>query len=132
MRSTRVLLGMNKPTEAQVLRACLDLLALYPQVKAWRQNTGAVVSEYKGKRRFMRFGLPGQADITGILQEPEPRGRGAGIRLEIECKRPGGKQSEAQQEFQTMIQSMGGIYLLVDSADALAAALSEIGIRRGK
>jgi len=32
----------------------------------WRQNTGAFRAEHNGKKRLIRFGIPGAADITGL------------------------------------------------------------------
>lgn len=72
----------------------------------WRNNTGA--AEVKG--RFVRFGLPGQADCSGILA---PLGR----RVEIEFKSPGKKPSEDQKAFRKMIEKHGGLYFLVDSLE---------------
>jgi len=69
----------------------------------WRNNTGAVVDD----GRLIRFGIPGQADTSGLIKP-------FGTRLEIEFKRKGKKQSEAQKNFQKMIESFGGIYLLCD------------------
>jgi|TARA_Y100000310_G_C20693769_1_gene824076 photosystem II stability/assembly factor-like uncharacterized protein len=70
----------------------------------WRANTGASVYESKGKKRFVRFGVAGQADITGLLKN--------GRRVEIEVKKKGGKQTEKQQAFQETIESNDGLYVL--------------------
>ena len=51
--------------------------------------------------RIVRFGLPGQADLTGILT--------GGLRLEIEVKGPEGRQTEEQRAFQRMIERFGGV-----------------------
>ncbi len=75
----------------------------FPMVRAWRQNTGAV----KIKGQFVKFGVPGQADISGILD--------TGHRLEIEVKSPGGQQSVEQIRFQQMIESHNGCYVLARS-----------------
>lgn len=53
----------------------------------------------------MRFGLPGQADLSGILPD--------GKRLEIEVKSVSGIQHESQKMFQAMIERFGGVYILV-------------------
>jgi len=70
-------------------------------VTIWRNNTGA----FHDGERLIKFGIPGQADISGIIKP-------LGCRLEIEVKRPGGRQSEAQKNFQRMITDHGGLYLL--------------------
>lgn len=64
----------------------------------------------------MRFGTPGQADISGILA---PSGR----RIEIECKSATGRQSEQQRRFQAMIEKHGGLYVLARSTADVAAVL---------
>jgi len=77
----------------------------FPAIRAWRSNTGAFKDAFG---QFIRFGLPGSADISGII------GPG-GTRLEIECKNANGKQSECQKAFEKMIASAGGVYILARS-----------------
>lgn len=72
------------------------------QLTAWRNNAGALPVE----DRYIRFGIPGQADISGLTK--------LGNRLEIEIKRLGKKQSKPQIKFEKMITSHNGIYLLCD------------------
>lgn len=79
-----------------------------PYVRVWKQNTG-VGATANGKR--LHFGLPGAADITGILRHVS----GVGLRLEIECKTGSGKLSEKQLNFKNMIDKMGGLYLVCRS-----------------
>ena len=62
----------------------------------WRVNTGAV--------GHMRFGVNGQADITGCV-----RGR----RVEFELKSPKGRQSTEQRAFQRHVERAGALYVLV-------------------
>ena len=69
-------------------------------IRAWRNNTGSL----KIDNRFVRFGLKGQADISGIME--------GGRRLEIEVKTSKGVQSQAQKDYDQMITKFGGIYLL--------------------
>ena len=69
-------------------------------IRAWRNNTGSL----KIDNRFVRFGLKGQADISGIME--------GGPRLEIEVKTSKGVQSQAQKDYDQMITKFGGIYLL--------------------
>lgn len=86
----------------------------FPMIRAWRQNTGATVNP---NGQFVKFGIPGQADISGIMQD--------GRRLEIEVKRPGGKISDDQFSFKKMIQSHEGLYFLVYSWEETRDALSK-------
>ena len=129
-RPSKVLKGRPFASEKDVLKGCLELLDLYPAIRAWRMNTGAVVTEYKGKQRFIRFGIPGMADITGILSLGLEHAHG--LRLEIECKSVTGRQSETQKAFQTMIEIRGGIYLLVRSPGELQDELEKIGLKPGR
>jgi len=99
--------------ETAIVRAILDFLALFPrEVKAWRQNTGAL----RVDRRFIRFSTPGAADITGILR--------GGRRLEVEVKRRGRKQTLEQQEFQREIERLGGLYVLAHDIEDVRRALA--------
>lgn len=66
-------------------------------------------------RRVVAFGIPGQADLTGILP--------CGLRLEIEVKGPNGRQSPEQRSFQRMIERFGGVYVLAHSVDDVWQAL---------
>lgn len=75
-------------------------------MRIWRQNTGAALT----KNGMVRFGVPGQADITGLLI---PSGR----RIEIEVKDAKGRQRESQKNFQAMIEKSGGIYILARSVE---------------
>lgn len=83
-------------------------------LRLWRSNTG--VARF-GERRVV-FGVPGQADLTGILM--------GGRRLEIEVKSPTGKQSPEQAVYGQMIEQFGGIYILARSvADVRTRLLME-------
>src|SRR3990172_2554155 len=78
----------------------------------WRNNSGvAMLPGRGGKRRPVRFGVPGQADISGILQ--------GGRRLEIECKMPNRKLTDEQKSFGKAITMMGGLYIVTYGIDDL-------------
>ena len=79
----------------------------------WRANTGVARID----KRVVRFGIPGQADLTGIL----PDGR----RLEVEVKSPTGRQTRDQKNFQRMIEKFNGIYVLARSVEDVWNALRE-------
>jgi hypothetical protein len=76
----------------------------------WRNNSGAMISEYKGKKRFMRFGSVGSPDIF-VIYKNDCYG--------IEIKSATGKQSPEQIEWQKGFDDNGGIYLLIRSLDEL-------------
>jgi hypothetical protein len=86
-------------------------------MRLWRMNTGVASADEGGSlklgqrpgRRVVRFGVPGQADLTGILP--------GGIRLEIETKTDNGRQSIDQQNYQRMIERFGGVYVLARSVE---------------
>lgn len=84
-------------------------------MRVWRSNTGAAT--YRGQR--VSFGVPGAADITGIL----PDGR----RIEIEVKSAVGRQSDAQCAYQVMITKFNGIYILARSVADVTEALRAHG-----
>lgn len=111
---SRARVKLPVPTEAQVLRACLDVLAAHG-VFCWRNNTGAVTGDYNGKRRFIRFGIPGASDILGAL----PDGR----IIAVEIKRPGNRPTTAQIAFLQTVQARRGVALWTDDAGKLDTIL---------
>ena len=99
-------------SEHDMMRLILARLNLIPGVLAWRQNTGAARTPSGG---FVRFGVPGQADITGLL----PGGR----RLEIEVKAPGGRTTREQDTFGARILEHGGVYIVARTLDEALACV---------
>ena len=97
--------------EKDLVKTILAYLATRPDVLAWRQNTGAV----RIGNRFVRFGQPGCADITGVLK--------GGRRLEIECKSERGTLSPEQEAFGKRINHYGGLWLVARSLDDVRRAL---------
>jgi hypothetical protein len=65
--------------------------------------------------RKVRFGVPGQADIHGILP--------GGLFLAIEVKSPTGQQSAEQRAYQAMVEKFGGVYVLARSVGDVWAAI---------
>jgi hypothetical protein len=51
-------------------------------------------------------------------------GMPVGVRLEVEVKKPGGRMSDEQKTFRSRVESMGGCYLLVTSADEAVRELA--------
>lgn len=84
---------------------------------AWRNNRGT--QQIGG--RWVRFGIDGQADISGVLR--------GGRRLEIEVKRPGQRQSPAQVAFQQAIEALGGLYVVATSVEDVVRGLARKGER---
>jgi len=106
-------------TEKQVQNAILRAFGTLPTLRLWRANVGAA----RIGRRVVRFGIAGQADLTGIL----PDGR----RLEIEVKSAIGRQTAAQKAFQEMIERFHGVYILARSVEDVRRQLTAVGVRLG-
>ncbi len=108
---------MKKPSETQLVKACLQWLHVYGYF-AYRSNSGAFALGDGKSSRFVRFGVKGLADITGILHD--------GRALYVECKMLGKKLTLDQRSFRLQVESTGGVYLLVYSVDELAAMLGQM------
>jgi hypothetical protein len=102
----------EKAIQNDILRAFGTL----PAIRLWRANVGVA----RVGTRVIRFGIPGQADLTGIL----PDGR----RLEIEVKSATGRQTPEQLAFQNMIERFNGIYILARSTNDVRQRLAALGI----
>src|SRR5579864_3470333 len=128
---------LHRP-ERDVLASVLSLLKARG-IFALRMNVGGVRASYRGKERYVRFGVPGMADVLAL-----PR-IGAQYRVEevssftwridsrpsavwIECKSSTGKQSQAQREFQATVEAEGHQYIVVHSASELNDWLQARGI----
>lgn len=114
-----------KRRESDILSSCLKLLKARG-IFAMRMNTGSFAREYKGKKRFVKFGLKGCADILAIRRVQFYEGlayRTEHNPLWIETKAPGGRQSPAQKEFAAMVTAEGHRYLVVHSAEELNTVL---------
>lgn len=64
----------------------------------------------------MEFGIPGQADVSGILD--------GGYRAEIEVKTGSGRLSKEQIAFKTMIEVWGGFYFECREMEALKSSIT--------
>lgn len=102
----------------------------HPRLRIWRQNAGVGwFKDGKPVRRTdpgaypVKFGVPGQGDISGLFL---PDGR----RLEIECKAEQGCQSADQVAWQTMIERFGGVYILARSVNDVDRVLLGYGVTR--
>ena len=108
---------MTSRREVDIQKSCLQYLSMVQGGFFDRCNTGAVVGEYKGRKRFTRFGTPGQADIVGCY-----RGR----YVSFEVKRDKGRQNPNQVEFERRVNSAGGFYRVVRSVGDVIAAIKEL------
>lgn len=98
-------------TEKALQNLILLTFATRRDMRLWRANSGVA----RMGDRVVRFGVPGQADLTGILP--------GGIRLEIEVKSAIGRQAIDQQNYQRMIERFGGVYVLARSIDDVWEAI---------
>lgn len=120
---------MPSQRESFLVHDILRAWGAHPSLRIWRQNTGVGwFKDGKPARQTdpgayaVRFGVPGQGDIGGILA--------GGRRLEIECKTERGRQSDEQRSFQIMIERFGGLYVLARSLEDVDRVLLGYGIIR--
>lgn len=90
------------PSEHEIQSQILDWLK-HKRYFHWRNNVGASVGQYKGKSRFIRFGVKGSPDIY-VLRH--------GKLIGIEVKTKNNYQSQEQIVFQTEFEKAGGKYLV--------------------
>ena len=90
--------------ESDILRAVSEYLTL-KKYFWFRNNTGALPTASGG---FMRFGSVGSPDIC-VLHK--------GVFYALECKRKGGIQSPAQQEWEKRCKEQGGDYRIIHGLD---------------
>jgi len=101
-------------TEKEIQNEIIRTFGTRSDMRIWRMNVGAAKF---ADGRAVQFGVPGQADLTGIL----PGGR----RLEIEVKSATGRQSKDQKRYQKMIERYDGLYILARSVDDVWAVLQK-------
>lgn len=99
-------------SEASTQAEIMLYLGGLPNVRIWRQNTGKAML----KGRMVQFGVPGQADLSGIIA---PNGR----RLEIEVKSATGRVRPQQKAFGAMIEKMGGVFVVARTVEDVKDAL---------
>lgn len=121
-------------SETAILKRTMLALARIPSIRFWRNNTGQAwmgraIQLTAGQKftaqhgdvlirgaRPVRFGLNGSADIIGMSGP-------AGRFIAVETKMPKGQQSEDQRNFQRMVESLGGVYVLARDPETAAAEI---------
>ena len=112
--------------ESDIQKAILAWLAA-KHILAFRMNTGAMAGEHNGKKRFMRFGTPGMADILAfpvflkVCTCDEERQQIFPTWIEVKAEK--GKQSEFQKSFQAQVEEAGHRYILAKSVEDVDAIL---------
>ena len=89
-------------TKALTNDLLLEIPKRFPGARVWR--AGVLVGRTLDGKRIVRAGLPGSADISGIV----PGGR----RIEVEVKFGKDRMSEIQIAFRAMILRAGGIHVI--------------------
>lgn len=119
-----------KTKEADVVSAINEyLIILEKQGKIifMRNNTGAVISEYKGKKRMWRVGKKGWSDF--ILWKPVHFAIGINTTFSflrsyfLEVKSSSGKLLGDQLAFEQQVQRLGGKYYVVRSVEEVKQIL---------
>lgn len=88
-----------------------------PDILIWRNTVGTFHTVDAG--RTMQIGLPGSADLIGVI----PGGRFIGV----EVKTATGVQRKNQVAFQRAVEKRGGLYVLARSVSDVRAAMEDVG-----
>lgn len=112
------------PREKHIQNDILRTFGTRKDMRIWRANVGASTFQGPYGNQRVTFGVPGQADLSGIILDPTT---GKGTRLEIEVKSAVGRQRPEQVNYQKMIEQFGGIYILARSVEDVFKALAEKG-----
>jgi len=100
-----------KSGETELVKAAIAYLRMRGWM-AWRNNTGAMAWSHKGKRWYVKFGVPGASDVFAIKL-------GSGRFLAVECKVGRNKPTKAQQAFIDDVRRHGGLAVCIWSLDDL-------------
>lgn len=111
--------------ENQLAFEVLSAWGSHPRLRIARVNTGAAMVGPPGKQRLVKYGVPGTADICGLLA---PTGRL--VMIELKTLRAGSKQSDAQVTMQRVITAFGGAYCVARSLAEVDAFFTTLGVTR--
>ena len=114
---------MPPAPESLIQNQILVAWGSHPRLRIARINTGAAMVGQGKSKRLVRFGVPGTADIVGLIAP-------TGQMLQIEVKTTIGAQSPAQRTMKRVVTGFGGLYILARSLADVDAALAAIGISR--
>ena len=104
----------SKLKETQIQRAIIECLR-FQRIACWRINTVGIPNGNGGFRQNSE--MRGMADIAVIYK---------GLSVWLEVKRPKGKQTQAQFEFQHAVERAGGFYFIVKSVEDALKAINEV------
>ena len=95
--------------ESEIVQATLQALRAYGIV-CWRNQSGMVVGEHKGKPWVIRMGTTGVSDIVGFRKTD-------GRIVCVECKVPDRDPTPAQAAFLTSVTRADGLAFVARSLD---------------
>lgn len=108
-----------EPKETEIQLAVCEYLSYQMRqgkLMFWRQNTNAIFSTKTGSFRAMpKYSMNGVSDIIVVRD---------GFVIFLEIKRPSGKQSDNQKQFQDLVKKNGAEYWVIRDLDDL----KEIGL----
>jgi hypothetical protein len=110
----------REPSEAEILRAIMQLLKRHPRVaQCWRINSGTFAERNRdGSTRYIRANTAkGMSDIMGVLRD--------GRTLAIEVKSRTGRMRPGQEEFLASIRAAGGVAGVCRSVDDAVRLLGD-------
>lgn len=98
----------EKPIQSEIFKS----IGGRPDVRVFRNNVG--MARHTGTGQIVKYGVcnPGGADLIGWTIKRITRdmvGKAIAIFTAIECKRPGKKPSDAQDNFLNQVKGAGGI-----------------------
>lgn len=106
---------MQKNPHSELVNECLLALGSLPNIRIWKNATG-VAQTMNGS--VIRFGLTGSPDLIGII-------KGSGKFLGVECKTGQAVQTRAQKNFESMVKSFGGVYIVARDVKGLLKDLAQ-------
>lgn len=111
-------------SEREIQADILIAIGSRSDARLWRSNAGRfhVVDRpcrsCASRARWIEGAPTGSADLTGIHH---------GRRIEIEVKSATGRHTDEQKNWESMIRTQGGIYILARSVDEALAGLNAMG-----
>ena len=105
-----------KETERDIQKTILQYLEL-KKIFHWRNNSGSIFSQYKGKTRMIKLGTTGSPDIFVLQYSTHNCYHNEISIIGIEIKTKTGKQSLEQIVWQEEFEKVGGRYILARSLD---------------
>lgn len=115
--------------ERELQKYILDIFKDDPEIKLWRRNVGATITDNK---KFIRFGIAGMSDLEGIIKDHKCPLCGMisyGVHVEMELKGDQGKLSAHQKNWLEDTGKYNGIAIVVRPIETDPVGLRERLIR---